>query len=158
MDNAAPPRGTLGPFARRWRTASKIASQQLHSTHIRLRQNLQWVGIFDGSPTDDSPPPAGDRRGSRAGTEIAAVVLEPIMSEGGDREISGHFANGLRKLTLDRGLSLIVDEVRTVGCTHARARTHTHAHAHTRSMLAHTHTHTRTRAHTHSGRMHHATC
>ena len=97
-----------------------------------------------------APPPAGDRRGSRAGTEIAAVVLEPIMSEGGDREISGHFANGLRKLTLDRGLSLIVDEVRTVGCTHARTHTHTHTHthAHTRSMLARTHTHTHARAHT----------
>jgi hypothetical protein len=120
-----------------------------------------------------APPPAGDRRGSRAGTEIAAVVLEPIMSEGGDREISGHFANGLRKLTLDRGLSLIVDEVRTVGynvttSTRARAHTHTHANTHTHARTqshthTHTHTHTRTHARTHArahtlGRMHHATC
>ena len=43
--------------------------------------------------------------------DIAAVIIEPIMSEGGDREISGYFANGLRKLTTERGISMIVDEV-----------------------------------------------
>lgn len=45
------------------------------------------------------------------GIETAGVIIEPIMSEGGDRQISSYFANGLRKLTEDLGISMIVDEV-----------------------------------------------
>jgi len=41
------------------------------------------------------------------------VLLEPILSEGGDRQITSEFANGLRKLTEDMGILLIVDEVQT---------------------------------------------
>lgn len=51
------------------------------------------------------------------GIEIAAVIIEPIMSEGGDVHISGNFANKLRKLTKDLGVSMIVDEVQTGVCT-----------------------------------------
>jgi len=43
------------------------------------------------------------------------VIIEPVMSEGGDRHISSNFANGLRKLTNDMGICMIVDEVQT-GC------------------------------------------
>lgn len=45
------------------------------------------------------------------GISIAAVIIEPIMSEGGDLHISAGFANALRKLTEDMGISMIVDEV-----------------------------------------------
>jgi len=45
------------------------------------------------------------------GIDIAAVIIEPIMSEGGDRHVSSYFANGIRKLTDDLGIYFIVDEV-----------------------------------------------
>ena len=49
---------------------------------------------------------------------VAAVVVEPIQSEGGDNHASPHFFSGLRKLTKKRNVLLIVDEVQTgVGAT-----------------------------------------
>ena len=47
------------------------------------------------------------------GIEIAAVVIEPIMSAGGDHHITAYFANQLRKLTKDIGIFMILDEVHT---------------------------------------------
>lgn len=49
---------------------------------------------------------------------IAAVLLEPIQSEGGDNHASASFFQGLRDLTLKYGALLIIDEVQTgVGAT-----------------------------------------
>lgn len=49
---------------------------------------------------------------------IAAVLIEPIQSEGGDNHASNAFFQGLRDLTLKYGSLLIVDEVQTgVGAT-----------------------------------------
>lgn len=45
------------------------------------------------------------------GCEVAATIIEPVQSEGGDNYISGYFANGLRKLTKELGIFMIVDEV-----------------------------------------------
>ncbi|KAI1144179.1 4-aminobutyrate aminotransferase [Hypoxylon sp. FL0543] len=48
----------------------------------------------------------------------AAVVVEPIQSEGGDNHASPAFFRGLRALTKKHGVLLIVDEVQTgVGAT-----------------------------------------
>jgi len=48
----------------------------------------------------------------------AAVVVEPIQSEGGDNHASPAFFQGLRKLTKKHNVLLIVDEVQTgVGAT-----------------------------------------
>ncbi|KAL2017689.1 hypothetical protein VTK56DRAFT_1849 [Thermocarpiscus australiensis] len=48
----------------------------------------------------------------------AAVVVEPIQSEGGDNHASPAFFRGLRELTRKHGVLLIVDEVQTgVGAT-----------------------------------------
>ena len=50
--------------------------------------------------------------------EIAAVILEPIIGAGGDRHVSDNFAQGIRTLTKEMGISFIVDEVVTgVGVT-----------------------------------------
>ncbi|KAG5463322.1 MAG: putative 4-aminobutyrate aminotransferase [Olpidium bornovanus] len=50
--------------------------------------------------------------------EIAAVIVEPIQGEGGDRWASPAFFRSLRKLCRDRGIVFIVDEVQTgVGAT-----------------------------------------
>jgi 4-aminobutyrate aminotransferase/(S)-3-amino-2-methylpropionate transaminase len=47
--------------------------------------------------------------------EIAAVIVEPIQGEGGDRHASHAFFQELRRLTSERGAALIVDEVQTGG-------------------------------------------
>ena len=50
--------------------------------------------------------------------EIAAIIVEPVQGEGGDRHASGEFFRGLRKLATDHGAFLIIDEVQTgVGAT-----------------------------------------
>ncbi|ODQ64351.1 3-amino-2-methylpropionate transaminase [Nadsonia fulvescens var. elongata DSM 6958] len=49
---------------------------------------------------------------------VAAVVIEPIQSEGGDNHATPFFFQGLRDLTIKLGVLLIVDEVQTgVGAT-----------------------------------------
>jgi 4-aminobutyrate aminotransferase/(S)-3-amino-2-methylpropionate transaminase len=49
---------------------------------------------------------------------IAALIIEPIQSEGGDNHASAEFLQGLRDITLKYGVVFIVDEVQTgVGAT-----------------------------------------
>ena len=49
---------------------------------------------------------------------MAAVIVEPIQSEGGDFHATPSFFRGLRELTKKRGVYMIVDEVQTgVGAT-----------------------------------------
>lgn len=49
---------------------------------------------------------------------IAAIIVEPVQSEGGDNHASGSFFQGLRDLTLKYEILMIVDEVQTgVGAT-----------------------------------------
>lgn len=45
------------------------------------------------------------------GSEVVAVMIEPIQSEGGDNFLSGEFAQGVRDLTLELGIYFMVDEV-----------------------------------------------
>ncbi|MSP25959.1 MAG: aminotransferase class III-fold pyridoxal phosphate-dependent enzyme [Myxococcales bacterium] len=47
--------------------------------------------------------------------EVAAVIVEPIQGEGGDRHASSGFFRALRKLTKDHGAAFIADEVQTGG-------------------------------------------
>ncbi len=46
---------------------------------------------------------------------VAAVIVEPIQGEGGDRHASAAFFRELRALTSERGIALIIDEVQTGG-------------------------------------------
>ncbi|KAJ1646561.1 hypothetical protein J3B02_002696 [Coemansia erecta] len=46
---------------------------------------------------------------------VAAVIVEPVQSEGGDRHASSEFFRGLRRITKEMGVLMIVDEVQT-GC------------------------------------------
>ncbi|KAI4116107.1 MAG: hypothetical protein LQ345_003419 [Seirophora villosa] len=49
---------------------------------------------------------------------VAAVVVEPVQSEGGDNHASGAFFRGLREITKRNNVLFIVDEVQTgVGAT-----------------------------------------
>ncbi len=52
------------------------------------------------------------------GPDVAAILVEPIQGEGGDRHASPSFFRGLRRLTRAREVAFIVDEVQTgVGAT-----------------------------------------
>ena len=44
-------------------------------------------------------------------SEVVAIIIEPIMSEGGDNQISAEFAQGLQDITKELGIYFIVDEV-----------------------------------------------
>ncbi len=46
---------------------------------------------------------------------LAAIIVEPIQGEGGDRHASPAFFRALRKLTSERGIAFVVDEVQTGG-------------------------------------------
>jgi len=49
---------------------------------------------------------------------VAAIIIEPIQSEGGDNHASPAYFRGLRELTKKHGVLMIVDEVQTgVGAT-----------------------------------------
>ena len=49
---------------------------------------------------------------------VAALIIEPIQSEGGDNHASASFFRGLRDITKQQGVLFIVDEVQTgVGST-----------------------------------------
>ena len=47
------------------------------------------------------------------GTETAGVLIEPIMGEGGTREVPARFLKALRALCDEKGILLILDEVQT---------------------------------------------
>ena len=47
------------------------------------------------------------------GDETAGVLIEPIMGEGGMREVSWRFLQDLRALCDDQGILLLLDEVQT---------------------------------------------
>ena len=47
--------------------------------------------------------------------DVAAVIIEPIQGEGGDRHASAEFFRGLRRLTSQYGTAFVVDEVQTGG-------------------------------------------
>lgn len=52
-------------------------------------------------------------RHSKTKKPVAALVVEPIQSEGGDNHASADFFRGLREITKEEGVYMIVDEVQT---------------------------------------------
>ncbi|XP_028041663.1 4-aminobutyrate aminotransferase, mitochondrial [Bombyx mandarina] len=51
----------------------------------------------------------------KKGNPVAGIVVEPIQSEGGDNEASPEFFRDLQKLSKEKAVAFIVDEVQT-GC------------------------------------------
>lgn len=47
----------------------------------------------------------------KKGVPVAGLIIEPIQGEGGDNHGSSDFFRGLRKVTKDAGVALIIDEV-----------------------------------------------
>jgi 4-aminobutyrate aminotransferase/(S)-3-amino-2-methylpropionate transaminase len=56
--------------------------------------------------------------------EVAAVIVEPIQGEGGDRHASAHFFREVRRLCSAHGAAFIVDEVQTGGGATGRLWAH----------------------------------
>ncbi|GAA5967256.1 hypothetical protein JCM11641_000491 [Rhodosporidiobolus odoratus] len=55
---------------------------------------------------------------AKQGKKVAALIVEPVQSEGGDNHASEGFFKALRTVTRENGVFLIVDEVQTgVGAT-----------------------------------------
>eukprot|EP00771_Trimastix_marina_P002814 gnl/Trimastix_PCT/398.p2 GENE.gnl/Trimastix_PCT/398~~gnl/Trimastix_PCT/398.p2 ORF type:complete len:477 (+),score=158.05 gnl/Trimastix_PCT/398:107-1537(+) len=57
---------------------------------------------------------------------IVAAIIEPVQAEGGDRHASKEFFQGLRRITTERGVAFIVDEVQTGCCASGRFWAHEH--------------------------------
>ncbi len=57
--------------------------------------------------------------------DVAAIIIEPIQGEGGDRHASAAFFHGLRRLTSTYGTAFVVDEVQTGGGGTGRFWAHT---------------------------------
>jgi 4-aminobutyrate aminotransferase/(S)-3-amino-2-methylpropionate transaminase len=49
------------------------------------------------------------------GHDVAAVIVEPIQSEGGDYHASPEFFKGLQSICKDHGVTFIVDEASSFG-------------------------------------------
>jgi len=54
------------------------------------------------------------------GTDIAAIIIEPIQGEGGDNHFRGEWLRKLREICDESDILLIVDEVQTGLCTTGR--------------------------------------
>jgi len=57
---------------------------------------------------------------------VAAVLVEPVQAEGGDRHATPFFFQGLRRLTQKHGVALICDEVQTGGGATGKFWAHEH--------------------------------
>ncbi|XP_033117776.1 4-aminobutyrate aminotransferase, mitochondrial-like isoform X2 [Anneissia japonica] len=52
------------------------------------------------------------------GRDVAGLIVEPIQAEGGDNHATPYFFQGLRNITTQNGMGMVVDEVQTGGgCT-----------------------------------------
>jgi 4-aminobutyrate aminotransferase/(S)-3-amino-2-methylpropionate transaminase len=60
------------------------------------------------------------------GKQVVAFIMEPFQSEGGDNYLSAEFAQGVRDLTLELGIYMMVDEVQTGVCSTGKFWAHEH--------------------------------
>lgn len=74
--------------------ATKSAEEKVRAEEKRILQQIRWTGEHEGD-------------------EVAAIILEPIQSEGGDVHFRKEFLQGLRDLCDEFDWLLIFDEVQT---------------------------------------------
>jgi predicted acetylornithine/succinylornithine family transaminase len=87
---------TLGALSATWKPSYREPFKAL------LLPNFQFIPFNDLSSAEKA-----------VDEETAAVMVEPIQGEGGVRVASREFLPGLRKLCLERGALLVLDEVQT---------------------------------------------
>jgi acetylornithine/N-succinyldiaminopimelate aminotransferase len=75
----------------------------------------QWNGLFEPKVAGFPKAPFGDLGAvaSLVNERTAAVMLEPVQGEAGVIPATPEFMQGLRALTRERGVLLIVDEIQT---------------------------------------------
>jgi 4-aminobutyrate aminotransferase/(S)-3-amino-2-methylpropionate transaminase len=59
-----------------------------------------------------------------AGTPVAGLIVEPVLSEGGDLHASAEFFRGLQSACREFGAAFIVDEVQTGVCSSGQVWAH----------------------------------
>jgi acetylornithine/N-succinyldiaminopimelate aminotransferase len=92
--------------------ARKYHSAAGEPGRYRIIKHLDGFGpVVDGF----DQVPFADLQATRAavGPQTAAILIEPIMGEGGVRVVPREFLRALRRLCDDKGLLLIFDEVQT---------------------------------------------
>lgn len=62
----------------------------------------------------------------KKGVPVAGLIVEPIQGEGGDNHGSANFFSGIRKITKEKGVAFIVDEVQTGGGPTGKFWAHEH--------------------------------
>ncbi|MGH7369085.1 MAG: acetylornithine transaminase [Candidatus Rokuibacteriota bacterium] len=112
-------------LARKWGTRHRGGAHEIitmeHGFHGRTLATMAasgkpaWEGLFEPKVPGFTKVPLGDldavKRAITSGT--VAVMLEPIQGEAGVFAAGDGFLRGLRALTRDAGLLLILDEIQT---------------------------------------------
>jgi acetylornithine/N-succinyldiaminopimelate aminotransferase len=112
-------------LARKWGSLKRDGAYEIivfnDSFHGRTLATMsasgkpQWKDLFEPKVAGFTSVPKGDLSAvARAiGPRTAAVMLEPIQGEAGVIPFSASFLNGLRELTHESGVLLILDEIQT---------------------------------------------
>lgn len=103
LTNTADPRKTMYYPKFDWpRVSHPRAKFPLDGENLRLTIQSEQHAVAEIESAAD-----------RFGDDIAALIIEPIQAEGGDRHVRGEFLKELRRLADEREFMLIFDEVQT---------------------------------------------
>ncbi len=112
-------------LARKWGARHRAGAYEIvtfdHAFHGRTLATMsasgkpQWAQLFEPKVAGFPKAPFGDLDAVARliGARTAAVMLEPIQGEAGVIAATPAFMQGLRALTRERGVLLIVDEIQT---------------------------------------------
>ena len=112
-------------LARKWGTKQRGGVFEIvtfdHAFHGRTLATMsasgkpQWAELFEPKVAGFPKAPFGDLDAVARliGERTAAVMLEPVQGEAGVIPATREFMQGLRALTQERGVLLIVDEIQT---------------------------------------------
>jgi acetylornithine/N-succinyldiaminopimelate aminotransferase len=112
-------------LARKWGTMQRGGAFEIvtfdNAFHGRTLATMsasgkpQWAQLFEPKVAGFPKAPFGDLSAvaGMIGERTAAVLLEPVQGEAGVIPATAEFMQGLRALTRERGVLLIVDEIQT---------------------------------------------
>ena len=112
-------------LARKWGSEHRAGAYEIitmdHGFHGRTLATMaasgksQWEHLFEPKPRGFVKVPLNDLDAVAAAmtAQTVAVMLEPIQGEAGVFEATVPFLRGLRALTRERGMLLILDEIQT---------------------------------------------
>lgn len=126
-------------LARKWGSRHKGGAHEIvtmeNGFHGRTLATMaasgkpQWRELFEPKASGFPKVPLNDLAAAEAaiGERTAAVLLEPIQGEAGVIPAADGYLRGLRRLTRERGVLLMVDEVQTGMGRTGRLFAHEHA-------------------------------